>query len=336
METSSAASNWNDSHAPPRPASVPEKRPNSGGSNNIRNLSIQIVDVNNKTKGLTNGSQASNNSSSREDRRRHLGEYEGEPTPVHPFDEDLAAADDAIATDAVASSSLTTAVATGAPGIVGRTHQTMNRVHPLQDHDFVDSPASLESNNSRSGSFVAPSVVAPAVLPFPDRRASDNNPPQQYQQHYYHDGAAATAAAASQGAGGGSGGGGFGYFDRTSTGSFRPRSLSATTLDPVGNGHGQSLHQQLSWADRKALQMRREGSFSSLSSNAGGGSSGGELSDVVMVKKSAKGRMFTVERTVAPPSSPTRSSSRFIVVSSNEDVCLSTPTPSPLSSPSLH
>jgi hypothetical protein len=50
------------------------------------------------------------------------------------------------------------------------------------------------------------------------------------------------------------------------------------------------------------------------------------LSDVVMVK-SAKGRMFTVERqSTLPPASPTRSS-RFIVVSSTEDMCLSSPSP---------
>lgn len=42
----------------------------------------------------------------------------------------------------------------------------------------------------------------------------------------------------------------------------------------------------------------------------------GETSDVVMVKKSATGRMFTVERTI--PVSPTRCS-RFIVVSAEEE-----------------
>ncbi|KAF9540181.1 hypothetical protein EC957_004580 [Mortierella hygrophila] len=272
---------------------VTEKRPNnSGGSNNIRNLSIQIVDADRTSR---NSSRAS---------RRTL-EYEGEPTPVHPLDEDLAA-----------SASTTPATTGGAvareDGLI-RTHQTMNRVHPALDQDFVDSPGCSESSSSLDsrvggiGTFMGQ----------PDRRASDNAHQKQYES-----------------------GGGFGYFDRTSPGSFRPRSLSATNLDSVGtnNGSTPSLHQQLSWADRTAMQ--REGSSHSRSFDTGtpgtppasaSSSSlsphihGGELSDVVMVKKSAKGRMFTVERqSTLPPASPTKSS-RFIVVSSTEDMCLSPP-----------
>ncbi|KAK3817050.1 MAG: hypothetical protein JOS17DRAFT_758136 [Linnemannia elongata] len=272
---------------------VTEKRPNnSNGSNNIRNLSIQIVEADRTSR---NSSRAS---------RRTL-EYEGEPTPVHPLDEDLAA-----------SASTTPASTIGAvareDGLI-RTHQTMNRVHPNLDHDFVDSPAGSEGSSSlgsRVGS-ISGGGGSGTFIGSPDRRASDN----AHQKHYES--------------------GGIGYFDRTSPGSFRPRSLSATNLDSVGtnNGSTPSLHQQLSWADRTAMQ--REGSSSSRffdtgtppasSSSLSPHSHGGELSDVVMVKKSAKGRMFTVERqSTLPPASPTRSS-RFIVVSSTEDMCLSTP-----------
>ncbi|KAF9584642.1 hypothetical protein BGW38_005745 [Lunasporangiospora selenospora] len=56
-------------------------------------------------------------------------------------------------------------------------------------------------------------------------------------------------------------------------------------------------------------------------------------SDVVMVKKSATGRMFTVERAI--PASPTKCS-RFIVVSATDEICTSTPTvssPAPPTTP---
>ncbi|KAF9901527.1 hypothetical protein EC991_006038 [Linnemannia zychae] len=304
-------SNWStagdgNGHAHVRPSSVPEKRPtnasgSNGNGNNIKNLSIQIAD------------SGSRNSGSQSSTRRAL-DYEGEPTPVHPLDEDLTANGDNTA------SSSTTA----------RTHQTMNRVHPTQDQDFVDSPGGSEGSSlgSRVGSLSNGS--GGLFMPLPDRRASDNIPQQQKQQQQYVEGS------------------GFGYYDRTSTGSFRPRSLSATNLDSVGgygkNGSSPSLHQQLSWADRTAMQ--REGSahsrsfdvgsgtpstsssLSPLSNSSGGSSTPTPESDIVMVKKSAKGRMFTVERqsTMPLPSSPTRSS-RFIVVSSSEDMCLSSSGP---------
>ncbi|KAG9073364.1 hypothetical protein KI688_001159 [Linnemannia hyalina] len=269
---------------------VTEKRPNnSGGSNNIRNLSIQIVDADRTSR---NSSRAS---------RRTL-EYEREPTPVHPLDEDLAAS--------ASTTPATTGSAVARENGLIRTHQTMNRVHPALDQDFVDSPGCSESSSSLDsrvggiGTFMG----------LPDRRASDNAHQQQYES------------------------GGFGYFDRTSPGSFRPRSLSATNLDSVGtnNGSTPSLHQQLSWADRTAMQREESShsrSFDTGTPPASASSSsvsphihgGGELSDVVMVKKSAKGRMFTVERqSTLPPASPTKSS-RFIVVSSTEDMCLSPP-----------
>lgn len=271
---------------------VTEKRPNnSGGSNNIRNLSIQIVEADRASR---NSSRAS---------RRTL-EYEGEPTPVHPLDEDLAAASSS-------SASTTPAVTLSREdSAMLRTHQTMNRVHPNLDQDFVDSPGGSEGSSSlgsRVGSISGGN--GGSYMGLPDRRASDNV--HQQKQQYE---------------------GGFGYFDRTAPGSFRPRSLSATNLDSVGsmnNGSTPSLHQQLSWADRTAMQ--REGASSSRSFDVGTPKSssslsppGGELNDVVMVK-SAKGRMFTVERqSTLPPASPTRSS-RFIVVSSTEDMCLSSP-----------
>ncbi|KAG0275713.1 hypothetical protein BGZ95_008461 [Linnemannia exigua] len=297
-------SNWMTSngngHVHVRPSSVPEKRPtNSAGSNsshgnNIRNLSIQIVDADRS--GSRNSSQSST--------RRVLHDYEGEPTPVHPLDEDLAMS---------ASSSASTTAA--------RTHQTMNRVHPTQDQDFVDSPGGSEGSSSlgsRLGSISGGS--SGMFMAVPDRRASDNAHQQQYSE-----------------------GGGFGYFDRTSPGSFRPRSMSATNLDSsYGGGYGKNGYShQLSWADRTAMQ--REGSAHSrsfdISSGSGSPPTSSSLSphthngsgtstptpesDIVMVKKSAKGRMFTVERqsTLPLPSSPTRSS-RFIVVSSTEDMCL--------------
>ncbi|KAG0300658.1 hypothetical protein BGZ97_003123, partial [Linnemannia gamsii] len=101
---------------------VTEKRPNnSAGSNNIRNLSIQIVEADRASR---NSSRAS---------RRTL-EYDGEPKRVHPLDEDLV--------EASSSSASTTPAVTLSreEGAMIRTHQTMNRVHPNLDHDFVDSP----------------------------------------------------------------------------------------------------------------------------------------------------------------------------------------------------
>ncbi|KAG0292932.1 hypothetical protein BGZ96_003512 [Linnemannia gamsii] len=237
---------------------VTEKRPNnSGGSNNIRNLSIQIVETD---RASSNSSRAS---------RRTL-EYEGEPTPVHPLDEDLAAASSS-------SASTTPAVTLSREdGALLRTHQTMNRVHPNLDQDFVDSPGGSEGSSSlgsRVGSISGGN--GGSYMGLPDRRASDNvpQPKQQYE-------------------------GGLGYFDRTAPGSFRPRSLSATNLDSVGsmnNGSTPSLHQQLSWADRTAMQREGSSSSHSRSFDVGTPSSssslsppGGELNDVVMVK-SAKG-----------------------------------------------
>ncbi|KAG0377317.1 hypothetical protein BGX24_006339 [Mortierella sp. AD032] len=284
---SSWTTNNGNGHVHMRPSSVPEKRPtnsagsNSGHGNNIRNLSIQIVEAD----------RTGSRNSSRSSTRRVLHDYESEQTPVHPLDEHLA-------TPASASASTTAA----------RTHQTMNR--------------GSSSLGSRVGSISGGSNGM--FMAVPDRRASDNVHQQQYSE-----------------------GGGFGYYDRTSPGSFRPRSLSATNLDSsFGGGYGKngsspSLHQQLSWADRTAMQ--REGSAHSRSFDVGpsfgtpptsylsphthngsGTSTPTPESDIVMVKKSAKGRMFTVERqsTLPLPSSPTRSS-RFIVVSSTEDMCLS-------------
>ncbi|KAH7036177.1 hypothetical protein BKA57DRAFT_475741 [Linnemannia elongata] len=281
---------------------VAEKRLNNpGGSSNIRNLSIQIVEADRTSR---NSSRAS---------RRTL-EYEGEPTPVHPLDEDLATS--------ASTTPATTGGAVSREGGLIRTHQTMNRVHPNLDQDFVDSPGDSEGSSSlgsRVGS-ISSGGGSSAFMGLPDRRASDNAHQKQYES------------------------GGFGYFDRTSHGSLRPRSLSATNVDSIGSNNGStpSLHQQLSWADRTAMQ--REGSFhsrtfdtgtppaSSSSSSLSPHIHGGEMSDVVMVKTSAKGRMFTVERqSTLPPASPTRSS-RFIVVSSTEDMCL----PSPSLSPHTH
>ncbi|KAF9921075.1 hypothetical protein FBU30_008940, partial [Linnemannia zychae] len=219
---SSAPSNTSDSswsNSRIQESSTAEKRSNNtGGSNNIRNLSIQIAEVDRSTSRNTGNSTGGGQSS-----RRQL-DYGNESTPVHPLDED--------------HTHLSPSTASLRDDGSIRTHQTMNRVHPNQDQDFVDSPGGSEGSStrgSRGGSISGggPSFMA---LPSPDRRASENS-----QQQKQYEGTR------------------FGYYSRTSSGSFRPRSLSTTNLDSSSHENGPSLHQQLSRADR-ATSMQREGS----------------------------------------------------------------------------
>ncbi|KAF8939214.1 hypothetical protein EDD21DRAFT_2058 [Dissophora ornata] len=280
----------------------PQRRPppnNSNSSNNnFRNLSIQIVPGDKNDAGL--GS--------------HDGQLFHLDTPiVHPLDEGTNGQESKGARDGPTQQEMQTA------------HQTMNRVHPSQD--LIDSPREFSapmttcSTSSSSVSSMSSSLGNCGV------------------------------EGGSRGTGG---------YERNSQGAgyFRQRSLSATNFNSQRlSGHSSNNHsiqqQQPTesagfWTERTA--RRTHGSVSNAghqcrsstppvrgpSDNAlpvsSYGSSHGEISDVVMIKKSAKGRTFTVERTI--PASPTRSS-RFIVGSSTDELFVPAPPQHRTSSP-LH
>ncbi|KAG9325336.1 hypothetical protein KVV02_006976 [Mortierella alpina] len=141
-----------------------------------------------------------------------------------------------------------------------------------------------------------------------------------------------------------------------------PRSMSAHSpvgpflesqhLQPSQPRQAPQMQHRGSWAERPTrrshgsvtssgvqihggrLDGERGGSSSSMLSSSYGSSSSSstssshaEASDVVMIKKSATGRMFTVERAI--PVSPTKCS-RFTLVSSTDELCVPTTATTPL------
>ncbi|KAF9203375.1 hypothetical protein BGZ49_006495 [Haplosporangium sp. Z 27] len=172
-------------------------------------------------------------------------------------------------------------------------HQTMNRVHPNQVS--FENSGDYASTSCSSVSSLSSSV---------GNYGSGNRTANQYGYDQNH----------------------YGY-ERNSPGVdyFRQRSLSTTNLDLRPSPHRSPSHGSLQthqegemWSERskrRALESSSECSDGipikgmSQSRSASVSSSFGEVSDIV-IKKSATGRMFTVERTI--PASPTKSS-RFIV-----------------------
>ncbi|KAF9110429.1 hypothetical protein BGX27_006339 [Mortierella sp. AM989] len=263
----------------------------NSSSNNFRNLSIQIVDGADKCDtGLD----------SHDSQVFHLDT----PT-IHPLDEVASARSEEYGTR-----SGTQAV-----------HQTMNRVHPSQ--------LSIDSLRDCNAPLTACSTSCSSVSSMGSslgNYGSGNRLASQYGSDQNYQGYDRSSAAA-------------GY--------FRQRSLSATNLD---SHHGpqrppshscyqtqqqqhypQQQQQQGMWSERST--RRTHGSVSCSDHHSNGipikgmsesksgpsmsSSYGGEVSDIV-IKKSATGRMFTVERTI--PASPTKCS-RFTYVP--------TPTPPP-------
>ncbi|KAF9357228.1 hypothetical protein BGX26_004029 [Mortierella sp. AD094] len=263
------------------PTSPNTRRPalsNNINNNNFRNLSIKIVDGADKCDtGLD----------SHDSQVFHLDT----PT-IHPLDEDVPV----------------TRENYGARSEMHIAHQTMNRVHPHQ--------GSIDNSGDCSAPLTACSTSCSSVSSMSSslgNYGSGSRIVGQYgSDQSYH-----------------------GY-DRSPPGAgyFRQRSLSAANFDSHhvsqrSPSHG-SLHvqqQEGMWSERST--RRSHGSVSSsehcsngipikgMSESRSGpsisaSSYGGEVSDIV-IKKSATGRMFTVERTI--PASPTKSS-RFTVVSS--------------------
>ncbi|KAF9915164.1 hypothetical protein BX616_006767 [Lobosporangium transversale] len=305
---------------------------NNGGatnSNNFRNLSIQIVN---------GGDKADGGQDSHDSQVFHM-----ETPTVHPLDEDTSVP----ATSVLSSSPSSSGIYEGANAQAGpqAAHQTMNRVHPRQDS--IDSPAECHApmttsssasglnsglnNNGRGGAGIG--VETGAVI------LNQQFGRQVYDRDYSAE---------------------IGYFRQRSL-STTNVDMRNTFQKPSIHGH-QQLHEQpllngppqgFSWNERPT--RRSHGSVSSadhhhhphrsgtpiryMSENTLGPmsssyncsssfssslSSTSQASDIVVVKKSATGRMFTVERTL--PASPTKSS-RFIVMSSTDDLCASTPSP---------
>ncbi|KAG0327685.1 hypothetical protein BGZ99_007115 [Dissophora globulifera] len=250
----------------------------SSSSNNFRNLSIQIVD----------GDRRDNGQDSRDSQV-----FRFDTPTLHPLDDD----------PAMRESKSEFSIRTG-------THQTMNRVHPTQDS--IDSAGESSTPlTACSTSYCSESSISGSL--------GQGTGPQGIDLHGGHP-----------------------------SGYYRQRSLSAINFtaqrwpnqgsNPLPHSQ-QQQQQQLPqtddagpWGERTT--RRTHGSVSNadipyrghtppinstpLSSSYSSGSyiSHGEVSDVVMVKKSATGRMFTVERTI--PSSPTKFS-RFTVVSAADD-----------------
>ncbi|KAG0301884.1 hypothetical protein BGZ98_007969 [Dissophora globulifera] len=297
-EESGKANGGSDSSQPSLPQQPPLQRrptPNSSGSgtgtgtgngngrvssssNNFRNLSIQIVD----------GDKRDNGQDSRDSQV-----FRFDTPTLHPLDDD----------PAMRESRSEFPIRTG-------THQTMNRVHPTQDS--IDSAGESSTPlTACSTSYCSESSISGSL--------GQGTGPQGIDLHGGHP-----------------------------SGYYRQRSLSAINFtaqrwpsqgsNPLPHSQ-QQQQQQLPqtddagpWGERTT--RRTHGSVSNadipyrghtppinstpLSSSFSSGSyiSHGEVSDVVMVKKSATGRMFTVERTI--PSSPTKFS-RFTVVSAADD-----------------
>ncbi|KAG0024671.1 hypothetical protein BGZ80_010828 [Entomortierella chlamydospora] len=250
---------------------------NKNNKNNFRNLSIQIVDSPDKCDaGLD----------SHDSQVFHLD------TPaIHPLDEDASARRESY----------------GARSEMQIAHQTMNRVHPhqgLTDNSGDCAPpltacstscSSVSSMSSSLGNYGNGSRIVGQYGSDQSYHGCDRNPP------------------------------GIGY--------LRQRSLSAANFDShhvpqrsPSHGNLQVQQQEGTWSERPT--RRSHGSVSSsehcsngmpikgMSENKSGpsvsSSYGGGVSDIV-IKKSATGRMFTVERTI--PASPTKSS-RFTLVTS--------------------
>ncbi|KAG0006230.1 hypothetical protein BGZ79_006924 [Entomortierella chlamydospora] len=242
-----------------------------------QNLSIQIVDSPDKCDaGLD----------SHDSQVFHLD------TPaIHPLDEDASARRESY----------------GARSEMQIAHQTMNRVHPhqgLTDNSGDCAPpltacstscSSVSSMSSSLGNYGNGSRIVGQYGSDQSYHGCDRNPP------------------------------GIGY--------LRQRSLSAANFDShhvpqrsPSHGNLQVQQQEGTWSERPT--RRSHGSVSSsehcsngmpikgMSENKSGpsvsSSYGGGVSDIV-IKKSATGRMFTVERTI--PASPTKSS-RFTLVTS--------------------
>ncbi|KAF9194569.1 hypothetical protein BGZ50_006080 [Haplosporangium sp. Z 11] len=163
-------------------------------------------------------------------------------------------------------------------------HQTMNRVHPHQEPieiPRISSAPGYIRQRSLSATNLGSSSSASSSLP---QRASHPNRQSCTRPEMNH---------------------------HTHSWTERPtrRSDGSLTSGIVSHRHRDNEDPQETRFGSSVSLTR--GTISPISS-----SSHGETSDVVMVKKSATGRMFTVERTI--PASPTKCS-RFTVVSSSDE-----------------
>ncbi|KAF9951454.1 hypothetical protein BGZ72_007035 [Mortierella alpina] len=196
------------------------------------------------------------------------------------------------------------------------THQTMNRVHPQQES--IESPAEGglhgrdRMSSSSAGYFRQRSLSATNLgsRPPPPRSMSAHSPVGPFLESHQFQPSQARQAPPMQ-----------------HRGSWAER--------PTRRSHGSVTSSGVQIHGRR-IDGERGGSSSSMlsssygSSSSSSSSSHAEVSDVVMIKKSATGRMFTVERAI--PVSPTKCS-RFTLVSSTDELCVPTPSPPRPSSP---
>ncbi|KAF9310453.1 hypothetical protein BG003_008539 [Podila horticola] len=307
----SSSSGTGNGNAPPSSRPPVMKRANSTNNNNFRNLSIHVLG---KDTDDEEDAEVPPGPESDSSQVFHL------ESSVHPLDHPM----------------MLSSRANTSPNLLH--HQTMHRVHP-QPHVHVDSPndSTGSSSMTRCGSFCCSSGRS-SLNSLSNFGANEMPTSVEYgpacHAGYFRQRSLSTTHLDSS------------LYNNNSGSSPVPVPVpvSASSYHHHHSQHLQPQRHSSSWSDRPG--RRTYGSLSHESShlphhlhqlhnrnstpsllNHGHGqlldspgsmskASFGETSDVVMVKKSATGRMFTVERTI--PVSPTRCS-RFIVVSAEEE-----------------
>ncbi|KAI1315967.1 hypothetical protein EDD11_010606 [Mortierella claussenii] len=314
------------------------KSDNNSNSHNFRNLSIQIVGG-----GDVSGDDAGqDNQDSRDSQVFHL-----ETLTVHPLDKDAA------------RSPASTSSAAPDEDFRG-AHQTMNRVHPRQDS--IDNPTDCHGPLATcSTSCSSVSSLGSSLGNYGRGGQHQQQQSQQshfgadhgffYQGYHDRNGSSGTAGYFRQRSLSATN-----VDSRTGSSSAQRYHQQPELLHHHVGGHPTPLQQTKQGSLWNEMSTRRThgsvsnadhhlhhrsdgtppaksgGSMSSSYSGTGssfplsssstlssGSSSSTPQSDIVMVKKSATGRMFTVERAIPP--SPTKCS-RFIVVSSTDELCV--------------
>ncbi|KAG0086264.1 hypothetical protein BGZ93_008181 [Podila epicladia] len=308
MASSSSGTGNGNVPSSARPPAV--KRANSSNNNNFRNLSIHVLG---KDTDDEEDSEAPPRPESDGSQVFHL------ESSVHPLDHPM-----------MLSSRVHTS-----PNLMH--HQTMHRVNP-HSHVHVDSPSDSTGSSAsmtRCGSFCCSSGRS-SLNSLSSFGANEMPTSVEYgpacHAGYFRQRSLSTTHLDSS------------LYNNSKSGSspvpvpipsassyhhpqhLQPQRHSSSWSDRPGRRTHGSLSHEPSHLPHHLHQLHNRNSTPSLLSHGHGQlldssgstskSSFGETSDVVMVKKSATGRMFTVERTI--PASPTRCS-RFIVVSAEEE-----------------
>ncbi|KAF9298934.1 hypothetical protein BGZ74_009160 [Mortierella antarctica] len=309
----SSSSGTGNGNVPPssRPAAV--KRANSSNNNNFRNLSIHVLGKDDDEEDAEVPPGPESDSS----QVFHL------ESSVHPLDHPM----------------MLSSRANTSPNLMHHHHhQTMHRVHP-HSHVHVDSPSDSTGSSAsmtRCGSFCCSSgrssLNSLSSFGANEMPMSVEYGPACHAGYFRQRSLSTTHLDSSLYNNNNNSGSSPVPVPVPSTSSYhhsqhlQPQRHSSSWSDRPGRRTHGSLSHEPSHLPHHLHQLHNRNSTPSLLSHGHGQlldssspmskASFGETSDVVMVKKSATGRMFTVERTI--PVSPTRCS-RFIVVSAEEE-----------------